>query len=205
MICALVITGLVLRREFFPPEEAQPQVRQVENWQQLKLYGQRTGPPESSVQIVEFFDYQCPFCKQANPAVQAVKQKYPRQVSVVHEHFPLSGHQYAFGAAVAAECAGRQGKFTSFHDLLFSSQDSLGTLSYSRLAATANIPNTTAFGQCVENEETADIVEFGITLAGKLNVRSIPTFIINGMLVSGAVSEERLDRLVQEALGEARK
>jgi protein-disulfide isomerase len=68
------------------------------------------------------------------------------------------------------------------------------------LAATANIPDTLAFKKCIENEETAKIVEAGSNLAEELDVSVIPTFIINGTLVSGALSEERLDGLVQEAL-----
>jgi protein-disulfide isomerase len=139
------------------------------------------------------------------PAVEAVKEKYPQQVSVVHAHFPLSGHQYAFGAAIAAECAGRQGAFESYHNLLFLSQDRLGGLSYDSLATQVNIKNRFAFKRCLENKETAGIVESGADLAEELDVSSIPTFIINGTLVSGAVSEERLDGLVQEALAEAGK
>jgi protein-disulfide isomerase len=106
--CALVITGLIVKQEFFPPEP-KPQVRQVENWQQLELRGTRTGPEAAPVQIIEFFDYQCPFCKQVQPSVQAVAEKYPDKVSVIYEHNPLGGHEYAFEAAIAAECAGRQG------------------------------------------------------------------------------------------------
>jgi len=140
--CALIITGFVIRQEFFPPE---PEIRQVENWQQLKLNGQHLGPADATVQVVEFFDYQCPFCKSVHPAVVAVREKYPDSVSVNFENYPLSSHEYAFEAAIAAECAGKLGKFKSYHNLLFNHQEQLGDLQYGNLALEAGIDDITSF------------------------------------------------------------
>jgi protein-disulfide isomerase len=199
VLCALIITGFVIRQEFFPPEP-KPQIRQVQNWQQLELNGQRTGPADAPVQIVEFFDYQCPYCKSVQPAVKNVQQKYPDNVSVTHEHYPLSSHEFAFEAAVAAECAGKQGKFKQFHTLLFANQERLGRISYSNLALEANIDDITSFNQCVQNQQTVSVVEAGLDLADRLGVEAIPAFIINEKLITGAISEQRLEALVQTAL-----
>ncbi|HSH51149.1 MAG TPA: DsbA family protein, partial [Bacteroidales bacterium] len=157
VLCALVITGLVIRREFFSPEP-QPQVRQVEDWQQLELAGQRTGAADAPVQMVEFFDYECPFCKSVVPSIQAIQQKYGDKLSISYEHHPLEGHNHAFGAAVAAECAGRQDRFEVFHNLLFAHQDRLGELSYDSLAAEAEVADISSFKVCLENEQTASVV-----------------------------------------------
>ena len=134
------------------------------------------------------------------PAVKNVQQKYPDNVSVTHEHYPLSSHEFAFEAAVAAECAGKQGKFKQFHTLLFANQERLGRISYSNLALEANIDDITSFNQCVQNQQTVSVVEAGLDLADRLGVEAIPAFIINEKLITGAISEQRLEALVQTAL-----
>lgn len=200
VLCAIIITGFVIRQEMFPPEP-QPAIQQVvENWQQLDLNGQQIGSDNAPVQIVEFFDYQCPFCKSVQPSVKAVQQKYPDKVSVFYEHFPLSGHEHAFSAAVAAECAAKQNKFSQFHDLLFSTQDQIGKISFDSLANEADVTNIASFNECIEAEQTAPIVESGLDLARELGVDAIPAFIINGKLITGALSEQRLEGLVKNAL-----
>lgn len=199
VLCALMITGLVVRKEFFSPEPEQ-QVRQIENWRQLEFQGQRKGPSDALVQIIEFFDYQCPFCKSVQPVVEAIMQKYPNKVSFIHEHFPLDIHEYAFDAAVAAECAGRQKRFSQYHDLLFAHQDQIGQLSYDSLAIEAGVQDTTTFNTCLKNKDTSFIVESGLGLAKKLRLNTIPTFLINGKLVAGALPQEQLEALVEESL-----
>ncbi|MEX2455743.1 MAG: thioredoxin domain-containing protein [Balneolaceae bacterium] len=203
VICAIVITGFVIRQEFFPPEP-QLNTQQVEKWQQLELKGQKTGPENASVQIIEFFDYECPFCKSVQPAVQAIQQKYPGEVSVAYEHFPLSGHNFAFEAAVAAECAGKQKGFKSYHDLLFTHQDQIGIIPYESLATEADLADMVSFKRCIEEEETAEIVQSGLNLAEEHQINSIPTFIINGKVISGALSEQQLEGLVRKALAETK-
>ncbi len=204
VFCALIITALVVRQQFFPPEP-QPRVRHIENWQQLQLTGYHSGPVNAPVQIIEFFDYQCPFCKSIQPAVATVKRKFGNKVSVVHEHFPLNGHTYAFGAAVAVECARNQGKFEVYHKLLFANQDQLGRLSYKDLAKQVGVANLTAFNRCVKNEETGGRVVAGLNLAKKLDISAIPAFLIDGKLVAGALSDRQLSALVEEALAQAGK
>lgn len=204
MLCALVITGLVIRQQFFPPEP-EPAITYIENWQEFELAGYRSGTTDAPVQIVEFFDYQCPFCKSVQPAVAAVKKKFGKKVSVVHEHFPLSGHEYAFEAAVAAECAREQNKFKAYHKLLFANQERLGQLSYQNLAKEAGVASLSAFTRCIENQATGGRVVAGLNLAKKLEISAIPAFVINGKLVTGALSEQRLESLVEEELAQAGK
>jgi len=118
MLCSLVFTGLIVWNRFIAPHEpgksAGVKTRQVTNWKALTLQGERVGPVDAPVRIAEFFDYQCPL-----PAVKAIRKNYPQQVSVVYENDPLSIHQYAIKAALAAECARRQGVFDAYHDSLF--------------------------------------------------------------------------------------
>lgn len=203
VVCALVITGLVVRREFFGPKQ-EPRIRRIKKWRDLNFNGPHTGQPDAPVRIVEFFDYQCPFCKGAQPAVRAVLEEHPNTISVVHEHFPLRVHRYAFHAAEAAECARRQGRFSSFHKLLFTNQEQLGTLSYDSLAWQAGIRDTASFVRCLETEKTAHIVKSDQSMGKELGVKAIPTFLINDKLITGALTKSRLEDIVQQALAEAK-
>lgn len=206
VVCALFVVGVIIQRQFFPakPQPRQLHTRQVKNWQQLKLTGQRTGPANAPVQIVEFFDYECPFCKASEPAIKAVRQKYPKKVSIVHEDFPLVKiHPFAFKASIAAECARKQNAFMAYHDALFANQSQLGSFSYTKLAARTGVADTTEFHRCVEDQKTAGIIKSNKTLGKKLNIRATPTFLINGTLVVGELSKQRLNGLVQSALAKA--
>lgn len=203
VICAIIMTGFVVHQKWFQSEN-NLDVQQVDNWQELELKGWQTGPQAAPVQIIEFFDYECPYCKSVQPAVQAVKQKFGNDISIVYTHFPLSGHRYAFDAATASECAGKQGKFQNFHELLFAHQEVLGTFSFDSLAVEAGVKDKSAFKNCLEINETAPIVQSGMDLAKELQINSIPTFIINGKQISGALPQTLLEDLVQNALEEAK-
>jgi protein-disulfide isomerase len=212
-VCALVFTGLIVQARFFSSASRQQKhinsplvTRQVPHWRKLKLTGQRAGPADAPVQIIEFFDYQCPFCKAVQPAVKAIRQKYPKKVAVYYENNPLSMHINAFGAAVAAECARHLApkSFMAYHDALFAHQYLLGRPGlYERLATEVGISDSTGFRLCVENKSPAYRIASGQALANKLNIHCVPTFIINGSLVSGALTERQLNGLVQGALAEA--
>lgn len=201
VICALLITAMVVYQQFFlTVGESGPEIFNVPEWQELDLKGHRTGDVDAPVQIIEFFDYECPYCQQANPAIQAIGQKYSQKVSLVYEHFPLSDHKHAFGAAVSAECAARQNRFEAFHKLLFLNQSELGNISYDSLAVEAGVIDMTSFSQCVDAEETNHIVQSGIDLANKLNIDGIPTFLINDKLIPGVLTEQQLESLIKEVL-----
>lgn len=210
--CALIFTGMFVKSQYFPAARAHlsqkrpiaaPQKRHIKGWKKLPLDGQRAGPADAPVRIVEFFDYECPYCKRSQPIVKALRRKYPQKVSVIHENFPLQQiHPYAYGAAIAAECARRQKPqvFMDYHDSLYARQKLLGAFSYVKLAAEVGISDTTVFRRCIKGKQTAGIIKDGIQLAGKLNVHGIPTFLINGTLVTGVLSEKQMAGLVQDAL-----
>lgn len=203
VLCALFVVGLIIKRQFFS-RHRRPQKRYIANWQNLSFTGQRSGPAHAPVQIVEFFDYQCPFCRQAQPAVKQIRHEYPQKVAVIHEDDPLPMHQHAFGAAVAAECARRQHNFMAYHDSLFARQKKLGPERYyERLAVQINISDTSAFRQCLDQQKTAATVQAGKKMAKRLNVSGIPAFLINGTLVTGVLPKRQLEQYVKHALAKA--
>lgn len=198
-ICAIIITVFIIRNEFFQPN-GQSEVRYIEDWAQVEFNGWQSGPDNARVRIIEFFDYECPYCKNVQPTVQAIQEKYNRQVSFTYVHNPLNGHSKATKAAIAAECARKQGYFKPFHDLLFTQQELIGTFSYTEIAKDVGVPELSMFENCLEKEETISIVQSGLKLAKKFKIDAIPSFIINGELISGALQQELFEIMIEKAL-----
>jgi protein-disulfide isomerase len=202
--CALVVTAAVARREIFPPAAQGPDMkpRAVGNWSQLVSAGQWLGRSDAPVRIVEFSDFQCPFCARTHPVVEAVRRRHPDRVAVLYRHFPLDAiHPYARPAAVASECAAEQGRFGEFATLLFARQDSLGTTPWSRFAAGAGVADAAAFERCVRESRTMPAVERDAKVGAETKIEVTPTLVINGMLRPGAITEAELDSLVMHVPG----
>jgi protein-disulfide isomerase len=200
--CAVVVTALVVRREMFSgPAEAQPVVRQIEDGLALGATGSVLGDAAAPLRIVEFSDFQCPYCAQVHGELKDLRRKHGERVAVVYRHLPLTRiHPHAVAAAVAAECAAEQGRFEPFHDALFLQQDSIGTKSWDDFARTAGVPDLKEFGDCVAAERFRARVEEDVEAARKAEISGTPTFVFEGKVVAGAVAMEHLDRWVDEAL-----
>ena len=144
---------------------------------------------EGTLQIVEYSDFECPFCSRAVPTVEQIKQTYGDKVEVVYKHFPLESiHPNAFGAAVASECAREQGgdeAFWEYHDTLFANQQALDVASLKRYA-TAQGLNAAEFNKCLDNQETAAAVRADMQEAQSRGVQGTPSFWIQDELVVGA-------------------
>ncbi len=110
------------------------------------VLGDRNAP----VTLVEYSDFECPFCSRFFPTVKQIAAEYPRQVRIVYRHFPLSFHPQAEPAGAASECAAEQGKFWEFHDKLFENQTMLSTAYYSQAARELGL-NMQRFDDCVSS------------------------------------------------------
>lgn len=209
VLCALTITAAVVRREFFPPQGAAAQApdmkpRAVDNWDEIAAAGQWMGPRTAKVQIVEFSDFQCPFCAKFQTVLRSVRAKHPEDVAVVYRHFPLQAiHPHAGAAALASECAAVQGRFEAYHDLLFAQQDSIGTKPWARFAAEAAVPDAAAFDRCMADQRLLLNVDRDLRVAQATDIDVTPTLVINGTLVPGIVSEAQLEEHVAKALAGA--
>jgi len=197
--CAILITALIVHREFFSSQTTDGD-RIVENWHEISLLENSYNPDKETVQIIKFYDYECPYCKQVQSSLNAVKKKYESDLSIRYAHMPLSNHHHAYEAAIAVECAKNQGAFDVYHTLLFDYQNKLGPDLYSSLAEKAGVNNQEEFEKCLDNTETAFNVDEGLNLAESLGINSIPSFLINETLVVGALSEERLTGYIDEKI-----
>jgi len=160
--------------------------------------GPSLGPNEAPVTIVEFSDFQCPYCKQASVVVKRVLETYGSSVRLVFKQMPLSIHPDAFKAAKASVCANDQGRFWEFHDLLFGSNDlSLEALKKYALSLRLRIND---FESCLNSEGSSAAVRRDMQEAIRADVQGTPTFFVNGRILRGMRNADDLKNLIDLAL-----
>ncbi len=158
------------------------------------------GDKNAPVTIVEFSDFQCPYCARFHQTMKEVMQNYPNQVRWVFKFFPLSQiHPYAQKAAEAAECAGEQGKFWDYADNLFENQDSFSDDFFSQAASRMGL-NMNKFNSCVTDSKTAEKVDADLAQGQAAGVQGTPTSFINGQAVPGALPYDQLKSTIDGLL-----
>lgn len=159
------------------------------------------GPEDAPVTIVEFSDYQCPFCRQWYEEVFIkLMAEYPDQIRFVYRDFPLTSiHPGAKPAAEAANCAGEQDKYYDYHNALFSGQYDLTRDGFLSIAADIGL-NTDNFATCIDSGRYADEVQQDMNDALSIGVQSTPTFYINGTQVVGAQPYATFKSIVDQIL-----
>ena len=173
---------------------------EIENWQDDTALGIRVGPADARMVVTEFMDFTCPFCAMVSPAVDSLLARYPADVALVFQHFPLTGRSLSLPSAVAAECAERQERFRPMSQLLFAQQDSLGTRDWVSFAREAGVPDLAAFEECVKlPAESFPRIGAGRELGLRRNVTGTPTVFVNGRRFGGRSFEEFAE--VAEQLG----
>ena len=162
--------------------------------------GPSRGPDDAIVTIIEFSDFQCPYCARVVPTIDRVLAKYPTQVRFVFRNLPLNQiHPRAQAAAEAAACAANQGNFWDYHDLIFANNKAVSDEDFEGHASELGLDMPT-FRQCVQNRETQQIVEADIA-AGKSNrISGTPSFVINGLPLHGAQSVEAFSEVIDEEI-----
>lgn len=158
------------------------------------------GPADAPITIVEFSDYQCPFCRRWHQEVyQSLLAAYPGQIRLVYRHLPLTSiHPDAFPAAEAAMCAGEQNAYWQYHEKLFASE-LLGDEIYRQYAQELGL-DTTAFETCLTEHKYQQAIQADSDFAVNLGVRSTPTFFINGLAVVGAQPLEVFKQVIDKEL-----
>lgn len=157
------------------------------------------GNPQAPVTIVEFSDFQCPFCARVEPTLKQILKDYQDQVRLFYKDFPLPIHQNAQNAALAALCAKEQEKFWEYHDKLFENQEKLGVLDLKRYAQELGLA-TTQFNSCFESKKYQAQIDQDIKDGQAAGVQGTPAFFINGRLISGAQPFENFKAIIEEEL-----
>lgn len=161
------------------------------------------GPESAPVTIIEFSDFQCPFCAKGATVVDEIKQKYGDKVRVAFKNFPLPFHNQARGASMAALCAHDQEeeKFWEMHDKLFANQEKLMEKDLEGYAKEIGL-DMDSFKECVATEKFAQQIDSDIEEGQKVGVKSTPTFYVNGILVNGAQPLDAFSEIIDEELGQ---
>ena len=157
------------------------------------------GPEDAKVTVVEFSDFQCPYCSRAATAVDQLKEKYGTRVRFVFRQFPLPMHENARGAAEAALAANAQGKFWQFHDMMFKNQSKLTRESLEGMAKDAGL-DVAAFKKALDGKAFAADVDADVKLGESVAVQGTPTMFINGARVQNPTSFEAISAQIDGML-----
>lgn len=161
------------------------------------------GRADAPVTIVEFADYQCPYCGQARHLLSELKQRYPNELRVVFRDFPLSQHTRARPAAAAAFCAGEQGQFWPFHDRLFENMAALDASDFERYGSELKL-DAAAFAACVASDRPEKAIRAHEEAGRRIGVEGTPAIFVNGMKLVGLLPLPVLQALIDRELGRGR-
>jgi protein-disulfide isomerase len=159
------------------------------------------GKPGAKVQLVEFADFQCPYCSRAGETVRELVKKYGDRVEFSYRHFPLrSIHPQAQRAAEITVCAGEQGKFWEAHDALYAHQSELEEATAKKHVVDAGVDGA-KLDECLSAGRGASVVDQDMTMGEEAGVEGTPSFFINGRAFAGNPNVAGLSQALDEALG----
>lgn len=157
------------------------------------------GPADAPVTLVEFSDFQCPFCQRVQPTLTAIMERYPGKVRHVFRQLPLDMHEQARLAAEASLCAADQGKFWELHDWMFANQREISQESLATQAGALGL-DVEAFTSCLAEDVHVPHVEQDLAEAARLGISGTPGFLINGRMLSGAQPLPTFLEIVEDEL-----
>ncbi|PIQ85606.1 MAG: hypothetical protein COV74_07860 [Candidatus Omnitrophica bacterium CG11_big_fil_rev_8_21_14_0_20_45_26] len=157
------------------------------------------GPDNAKVTVVEFTDFQCPFCKRFKDTIDQLVEEYPNDVKHVFHHLPLPMHRNAKGAHHASVCADRQGKFWEMREVLFNNATALERENLNKYAGEVGL-DMDAFSKCMEDPEIDKYLDDAASYAQSVGARGTPTSFVNGTLFRGAQPYEQLKQVVETKL-----
>lgn len=200
--CAVIVTVLLVRREFLPTGPQPEKAKFVKGWETYAVGAERIGHENAPVTMVMFSDYECPYCRELASTLKALQDARPTDFNLVHRNLPLKAlHPNARPAATAAACATVQGRFPQYHEYLFSRQDSLGAIDWTVAAHQTGVPDTSAFRRCLSDDPVVNASLRADSLAAlRLGLSGTPALLINGWLVKGNRPQEELEELIAKGL-----
>ena len=157
------------------------------------------GPSNAPIELVEFSDFQCPFCYRAHPTIKQVLNTYGSKVRFVYRNYPLPNHPNARPAAEAAQCANEQGQFWAYHDRLFADQTKLDDADLKASAAALGM-DAGRFNACFDTHKYKARVDADMQAGNEAGVNGTPAFFINGRMLSGAQPYDEFKKVIDEEL-----
>jgi protein-disulfide isomerase len=157
------------------------------------------GDKDAPVTIVEFADFQCPFCGRTEGTLKELRAKYGDKIRLVHMDFPLPFHSHALDAAKAARCANEQGKFWQYRDALFANQNKLAPADLKATGKTLGL-NSTEFNECFDKAKYVTQIKTDQAAGEKAGVDGTPAFFIDGRPLTGAQPAPAFEQLIDDEL-----
>jgi predicted DsbA family dithiol-disulfide isomerase len=158
------------------------------------------GPKNAAVTIVEFSDFECPYCKAVQHTLKQVLERYGSEVRLLFKHLPLEGHRNAWPAARAAYCAAEQDRFWHFHDALFGRQELSGPV-FEQIANELGLA-LPKFQDCLRSEQSRTAIVKNLETARVFRIESTPSFIVNGKVIQGALSFADFQKIIEQELSQ---
>lgn len=200
VLCALTVTGLLLRREFGTSPTPAAAAAFPRPWsvrpadaEEARSAGHATTANASGPRIVVFSDYECPFCRDLDETLDGLQERHPSAFTVAYRHYPLRIHRQAVPAAVAAECAARLGAFPQYHRLLFAMQDSLGAISWTALASRAGVGDTARFTACLAEDAPRQQVAKDTLLGNRMKITGTPAMLVGDEILAAALPADSVE------------
>jgi protein-disulfide isomerase len=166
---------------------------------QVEAKGPSRGPEQAKVTIVEFSDFQCPYCGRETGVIEKVMKDYEGKVRLVFRHFPLEFHPFAAKAAEAGACAADQGKFWPLHDKMFTNQEKLGVDDLKRYAKDLGL-DSAKFDKCLDSGEKQAAVAADQKAGQAAGVSGTPAFFVNGIFINGAQPYDHFKQAIDREL-----
>jgi protein-disulfide isomerase len=163
--------------------------------------GVSRGPDDAPITIVEFSDYQCPFCQRIEGTLHQLDARYPGKLRFVYRHLPLEFHENALPAAAAAICAGQQSRFWDYHDLLFANQRALSAPHLVQYATQLELDEA-SFRACLQADTTVEQIAADVAAGKAAGASATPTFFINGIMLRGAQGIEAFQIIIDQELAD---
>lgn len=156
------------------------------------------GPAHAEVMLVEFADYECPYCQKVSPQLARLKKDYGDKLAIAYKDMPLPMHQRSEKAAEAARCAGEQGKYWEYHDILYLTR-ALTVAELKEHASDLKL-NVAQFDQCLDSGKMETAVKKDFEEGNSLGLTGTPSFFVNGHFFSGALDYAALKQMVEQQL-----
>ncbi len=157
------------------------------------------GNADAPVTVIEFSDFECPYCARVQSTIKSVEKTYGDKVRLVFRHYPLPFHKKAPKASEAAQCAADQGRFWEYHDALFEDQDDFSVPHLKKLAVGLKL-DIGQFNKCLNGNRHADRVAADLAEGRRLGISGTPTFFINGIKLVGAVPLRQFQKTIDAEL-----
>lgn len=172
----------------------------IDGWREYSREGIRVGPDSAAVTIVEFADFQCPYCRLASRDLALILDRYYPDVALIYRHYPLASYTFAVPAAKAAECAAESGRFRAFYEYVYSKADSIGSKPWVSYARDAGVPDLASFELCVASPDPVKAIHRDTIAGNALGITGTPMFLVNDLRVPNYPGTEKLIEYVEDAL-----